>query len=406
MGIIRRVTGWQRISQKTIRYSTGLVSFQQDLLLIYVHPTDMRTYCISLNIENQGSVSNATTPSKSHVIQDLKPGVWNHVIFEMPHLKHDKVTLIGINQTLRGHNPEEEGIVTYDIDKLELQRVETDQFQGWNVSPGKFAYSHIGYRPGDQKIALADAPQDKSFQLIDQNNNVIYTGDVTVIEDKNGKFHQFDFSDLTKPGVYRIRCGSQVSNPFPVDDKIWVQPLFKAINFFYCERCGFDVPGVHSECHKDWQGFKGDEKKIINGGWHDAGDLSQGSWRTAMAVYSMIANFENLQNREETRELGDRLHSELKWGLEWLLKTRFGDGYHISFSVMRIYSDNKVGTIDDVVSPARNVPWENFLTAAVQSKAAMLLEKSDPDLAMRSRVAEIEDWADVRMFQGGKIIQQ
>ena len=64
----------------------------------------------------------------------------------------------------------------------------------------------------------------------------------------------------------------------------------------------------------------------------------------------------------------------------------------MSFSVMRIYTDNKVGTIDDVVSPAKNVPWENFLTAAVQCKAAMMFEKTDPDLAGRARIAAIEDW--------------
>ncbi|MBI5010685.1 MAG: glycoside hydrolase family 9 protein, partial [Bacteroidia bacterium] len=69
-----------------------------------------------------------------------------------------------------------------------------------------------------------------------------------------------------------------------------------------------------------------------------------------------------------------------------------GDGYHMSFSVMRIYTDNKVGTIDDVVSPAKNIPWENFLAAAVQCKAATMLEKSHPELAMRSKTAAIEDW--------------
>ena len=133
-------------------------------------------------------------------------------------------------------------------------------------------------------------------------------------------------------------------------------------------------------------------KKIINGGWHDAGDLSQGSWRTSMAVFAMMSNLENLEKAGDDSVLADRLRSEIEWGLDWLLKTRFGDGYHMSFSVMRIYTDNKTGTIDDVVTPAKNVPWENFLTAAVQSKAAMTLEKTNPDLASRSRAAAIEDW--------------
>jgi hypothetical protein len=64
----------------------------------------------------------------------------------------------------------------------------------------------------------------------------------------------------------------------------------------------------------------------------------------------------------------------------------------MSWSAMRIFTDNKVGTIDDVVSPARNVPWENFLGAAVEGKASEILQVSDPELANRARVAAVEDW--------------
>lgn len=361
---------------------------------VYVHPTSMMTYCLFLNIENEGTRYGATVPDNSHFIQDLKPGEWNHVMFEIPHLERDKITLFEINQMLRGHDPEDEGIVTYDIDQIELQRVEADQYEGWNVSPGKIAFSHIGYRPGDKKIALAGEGSGKNFQLIDNKNNVVYSGEVLEVDNINGKFNQLNFSEFHEPGKYQIRCGDLLSDPFPIDEDIWLNPVFKAINFFYCERCGYFVPGIHRECHKDWQGFRGEDKKIINGGWHDAGDLSQGSWRTSMSVLSMMSNLENLENRKETSELAERLRSEIEWGLDWLLKTRFGKGFHMSFSVMRIYTDNKTGTIDDVVSPAKNVPWENFLAAAVQCKAAMMFDKTDPDLAGKARIAAIEDWQD------------
>jgi hypothetical protein len=78
--------------------------------------------------------------------------------------------------------------------------------------------------------------------------------------------------------------------------------------------------------------------------------------------------------------------------VEWLLKTRFGDGFHMSFSVMRIYTDNKTGTIDDVVTPAQNVPWENFLASAVFCRASKVLEKSHPELARQAKIAATEDW--------------
>jgi hypothetical protein len=359
---------------------------------VYVHPTTMRTYCLFLQMVNEGTVYNATYPGESHFIQDLKPGEWNHVMFEIPHLERSKVTELRINQMLTGHMPEDEGIVTYDIDKIELQRVDADQYEGWNVSPGKIAFSHAGYMPDDKKTAFAGEGAGEDFELLDQRNRVVFTGRVTGTETPNGRFRKLDFSDFRKPGVYRIRSGNLISGSFPLREDIWLDPIFSAINFFFCERCGFDVPGIHRECHKDWQGFRGEDKKIINGGWHDAGDLSQGAWRTSMAVYAMMSNLENLDGDMANADLASHIREELKWGLEWLLKTRFGDGYHMSFSVMRIYTDNQVGTIDDVVSPARNVPWENFLAAAVFCRAAMMLEESDPELAGRARTAAFEDW--------------
>lgn len=359
----------------------------------FVHPTSMPTYCIYLNLECEGAVRNATTYNgKSHFVQDLKPGQWNHVMFEIPHLQRDKVTSFTISQMLRGHNPEEEGIVTYDFDQLEIQQVEADQYEGWEVAPGKFAFSHVGYRPNDPKVALVGEGAGDKFQLVDKEAKVVYSNEVQVAENEAGIFHSLDFSEFDTPGEYRLRTGTLESNPFPIQDDIWYSPIFKTINFFFCQRCGYAVPGVHLECHKDWQGFYGDNKKIINGGWHDAGDLSQGSWRTAMSTWAMMMNLEGLEGQLAFAELADRIRAEITWGLEWLLKTRFGDGYHMSFSVMRIYTDNEAGTIDDVVTPAENIPWENFLASAVQAKAAMLLQDSNPELAEQSRLAAIEDW--------------
>ncbi len=57
--------------------------------------------------------------------------------------------------------------MTYDFDNIELQKVETDQYEGWNVTPGKISFSHIGYRPFDTKVALAGTGAGSDFQITD-----------------------------------------------------------------------------------------------------------------------------------------------------------------------------------------------------------------------------------------------
>ncbi|SKC20645.1 glycoside hydrolase family 9 protein [Dyadobacter psychrophilus] len=358
---------------------------------VYVHPTSLPRHNINLRISNEGTVSTILSSARSHYANDLKPGMWNHVIFEMPHLERDKVTQFAVTRELTGNNPGEDEIVTYDIDNLEIQKVETDQYEGWNVAPGKFTFSHIGYRPNDAKIAMIGVGGDK-FELIDPQNKVVFSGNVKAITGKNGAFNQLDFTDFKTSGIYRIRCGSQTSNPFPINDNVWLGPITKGLNFYFCERCGYEVPGLHKACHMDWQGFRGDVKKVINGGYHDAGDLSQGIWRTSMATYAMLNNLDVLQERNDQSDLPEKLQSEIVWGLQYLLKTRFGDGYHIHWCRMRMFTDNLIGTVDDVLIPAENLAWENFLAAAVESKAAKVFEKSDPNLARQLRAAAIDDW--------------
>lgn len=140
---------------------------------VYVHPAEMRTYCLQLVLENEGTVLTPTTINSQHTVLDLVPGKWNHVLFEMPHRKRDRINRLAFAQILNGHNPGESDIVTYDIDRVELQQVDADAYEGWQVAPGTIAYSHIGYRPGDDKVAWAAPGADEEFSVLDDTGQVV-----------------------------------------------------------------------------------------------------------------------------------------------------------------------------------------------------------------------------------------
>jgi hypothetical protein len=59
------------------------------------------------------------------------------------------------------------------------------------------------------------------------------------------------------------------------------------------------------------------------GGWHDAGDLSQGLINTGEITYSMFALAERLRERGDDPALVARLIEEARWGLDWVLRVRF-----------------------------------------------------------------------------------
>ena len=212
------------------------------------------------------------------------------------------------------------------------------------------------------------------------------------VQNKRGKFSVLDFTNFTEPGRYVLQFGNVRGRPFVIADDLWFGVIEKVLNFYSSERCGFDVPGIHRACHQDWRGVHAGTAKIVNGGWHDAGDLSQGSHRTGVNVYAMLRVYEQLRQRDLKPDLQARVLEEARWGLDWLLKTRFGDGYRITWVLGRFYTDNKVGTVDDTIAQAEHVPYENFLFAAVAGYASRVLKEVDPRRAALSLQAAEEDY--------------
>ena len=79
---------------------------------------------------------------------ELVNGKWNHIVWEIANLAHDKVTSLVIEYLNDGWEPQAERTVTFDLTHLELQRVDADHFEGWDVASGRISFSGSGYATG------------------------------------------------------------------------------------------------------------------------------------------------------------------------------------------------------------------------------------------------------------------
>ncbi len=273
------------------------------------------------------------------------------------------------------------------------------------MAPGRIAFHHAGYRPTDPKVALATGARAEEFELVEAaSGKTAARLPVRPLTTPKGRFEELDFSSFTQLGRYFMRCGGAVSGAFDITEDLWCGTIEKVLNFYYAMRCGFPVAGVHGECHQDLRGRRGDTLKAINGGWHDAGDLSQGSHRTGASLYGMVRTYEELSRRGTHPELRERLLEEICWGLDWLLTTRFGDGHRITWFVAHVYTDNVIGTVDDTIADAHHIALENFLFCAVAAHAARVLAEVEPERAgaaldaaagdYRATLKRREDWSD------------
>jgi hypothetical protein len=323
----------------------------------------------------------------------LRNNEWNHIVWEIENVARDKVTQLEFSSLMSGNEPEAADSLIYYFDRLELERVDPDYIEGWAVWPGRISYSHTGYQSGAMKSAIASGLNAREFRLIDYNTGAeVLAKPVQTVKTHLGEFQVMDFSEVSQTGSYILEAGGIFTQAFRIDPDVWRETVMKAINFFYAERCGTEIPGVHGICHRDWTVVHGNKKIVINGGWHDAGDLTQGLGNTAEAVYGMFSLAERLYARGEDPELYNRLVEEARWGLDWILKTSFGDGYRNQGSVSSRWTNGIIGDDDDLISTARNNPMSNFTASASEAIAYRVLKETDPRLAAYSlRMAEA-DW--------------
>ena len=318
---------------------------------------------------------------------------WNKVCWEIPNLGRDKVTGISINHMVRGHERSASETARFFIDDLSLEKVQADHYEGWDVAPGEIAYNHAGYTIGHPKVAFTSEDAGQKFVLKDcASGKVVKEGNVSSQTTPTGTFRMMDFSELKTAGAYILEVGKLKTKPFTIGtfSDVFRSSIIKTVNHFYTQRCGFAIPGIHDACHLDWMCAHEGKSVPIHGGWHDAGDLSQGLVNTAEAAYSMMMLADKLKKTDPA--LSNRLLEEAGWGVEWMLRTRFDNGYRNVWCTKDGWTDGIIGTNDDFNSVARKDAHANLLSATTESFASMAFKEKNPFLAAWALKCAIEDY--------------
>ncbi|MHB1957642.1 MAG: glycoside hydrolase family 9 protein [Acidobacteriaceae bacterium] len=393
---IARVDGsgdWQDLVATRTFPSEDWSRYNRISIWVYPDIDGAPAITVSLVLHNEGA---HILPDKTNEGRDesipLKDRQWNHVVWEIAPLSRDRVTALDVAYSLPKMFPDPGDKTVLYIDRLELQTVNPDHVEGWDVADGKIAFSHAGYESGASKTAIASSLTAQDFSVINADTGkIVLTKPVERKKTGLGEYQVLDFSTIQQPGNYFLRSGDTATRSFRIGDDAWRDSIVKAVNFMYGERCGTVIPGIHGICHQDDYSFHGDKRILVNGGYHDAGDLSATGNTPAMS-YGLFELAERLQQQGEDPVLYNRLILEAKWGLNWVLKTRFGDGYRTTGQLISYWTDGIMGDADDRFGPAVNDPEWNFRVAAVEALAARVLKDSDPELANRSLATAKEDW--------------
>lgn len=355
---------------------------------VYVDAPGYYLVFLGFELRNEGEKP-MPTPGRfegQHYVT-VTPGEWVHVLWEIPDLYRDKVTSFSANMMLSGE-PAGAGDMHLYVDDMRLEKVVADYTRGFNLQDDNIAFSHSGYKVGMRKQALTQNIDTQKFTLVNASGRTVYTGKA---EDAGNGFALMDFSDFDTPGEYILKIGDRATKPFFIGDEAYRASAWRSINFMFGERCGFDQPGIHQECHQDVLFYHPDGRFLsMAGGWHDAGDLTQGPGNNCEAIMGLLEVAQKAKGHDDA--LYRRALDEARWGLNWILRTRFGDGYRAGGLVIGIWTLNIRGDKDDMESNATNSPETNLRCAEVLAKAAPMFDELDPVFANWCRKSAIEDF--------------
>ncbi len=195
-------------------------------------------------------------------------------------------------------------------------------------------------------------------------------------------FWRVDFSSIRTAGTYRAAAVLRV-----LGDSVralGTSPAFKigpgvvlgetaqnAVDFFFIQRCGFDVPGWHKACHLDDAKLADGKHLDLTGGWHSAGDYNKLVYEhgDGGVVFALLAAHRaDPQAFARYDRDGDGLPDvldEARWGADFMAKVQVPETggliNHINQGPGRnwtrwlapdLHTDNRIGTADDPIVTA------------------------------------------------------
>lgn len=181
--------------------------------------------------------------------------------------------------------------------------------EGWVYKP-VIQVSQIGYHPKQEKKAIVELDPVETDIKIVQLYKLSENGKTLIKEEKpkawgdflRYRYYQFDFSEITTPGMYLVRYGDIESNPFKIDKDVYNRNVWQPVleYFLPVQMCHMRVNEKyrvwHDYCHLDdalmapadtnhFDGYRQGSSSLTDfeslqqvpglakGGWHDAGDF-------------------------------------------------------------------------------------------------------------------------------------
>lgn len=263
----------------------------------------------------------------------------------------------------------------------------------------------VGYLPDSPKRATSTVANMPFEVRRVSDGQTVFTGKSTAAvlnKDTTEELSTIDFSELRETGRYAIEIAGHDRSPeFEIAPDVFNRLFNTATKAMYLTRCGTAVSGDHDgktfsheachleDAHTDFIAEENAQSDAV-GGWHDAGDYNKYVVNAGITVGMLLQAWDHYDDRlrgvdlnipESNNSIPDFL-DEVRWEMEWILKTQLADG-----SVSHKVTTKKFG---DFLAPEKEntpryfTPWSSAATAdfvAMTAATARVFAEWDPAFA-------------------------
>jgi hypothetical protein len=207
--------------------------------------------------------------------------------------------------------------------------------------------NQVGYDANGPKTAIVQSnyfpekPHDARIELLDTAGQLVLDVSLTCVGRVYGEnetdwgwyFWEGSFDSLDSEGEYSVRAkigrNDAESHPFRIGkDVLFRQTAAINVDFFYVQRCGFEVPGWHAACHLDDAKLQDGTHRDLTGGWHSAGDYNKLNWEygDGGVSYALVtaaeASPEYFASRDRDGDGLPDILDEAWWGAKFVAKVQ------------------------------------------------------------------------------------
>ena len=276
------------------------------------------------------------------------------------------------------------------------------------------AVNQMGYKPGDEKIAVvkSDRTDEEEFIVCDASTNeTVYAGKLgDVIHDYGADLdvRQADFSALKTAGEYYVFTEEGASYKFKIEDNPYADIYKDSVLMLTRQRCGEKLDAslagdfAHDACHTGEAVVYDDQSKSkdVSGGWHDAGDYGKYVVAGAVTIADLMLAYEDFGVEADDMGIPESgngvpdILDEARYELDWMLKMQDEETGGVYHKVSTLVFPETIMPQDDTeqlyLAPISATATGDF--AAIMAKASVVYKDIDPDFSAKALDAAKKAW--------------